>query len=218
VRTVYDVVLSGFPKVQAGLLRVVQLSLAVTALAAIGADPALAQRAERELLNSERIAEEFGSYGVEVLEQSDGLRISNLYSAEADLRTCRTFAIVRYPSNVDPVVANEHAAILAGGSIGATFAEHGWEVRKTHLFFGEQEASARLAELMRIARGTRLARHIYVLDVAKGDQVIEYAALIEIHHPDYLTLADLVRIYGPATTGREILLALLLIAALEDTR
>ena len=40
---------------------------------------------------------------------------------------------------------------------------------------------------MRIAAGTPLAEHVYVLDVVKDGRAIEYATLVEIHHPDYLT-------------------------------
>jgi hypothetical protein len=185
----------------------------------MAAVPVWAQPPGREPLNSERIAAAFGSYGVEVLAQDDALRITNLYSGEADMATCRTFAIVRYPPTVNSLVASEHAAIVAGGSIGAVFAERGWVVRKTHLHYGEVEASARLAELMRIAPGTRLAEHVYVLDVAKGDRSVEYAALVEIHHPDYLRAADLASIYGPADPAtRPTLVATLLGVARERSR
>ncbi len=216
----YDAVLSAWHKVQIGApggaatLRALRAYLGTAALAAVVAVPGLAQPPARELLNSERIAAAFGSYGVEVLAQDDALRISSLYSTEAGIATCRTFAIVRYPPTVDPLVASEHAAIVAGGSIGAVFAERGWQVRKTHLHYGEIEASPRLAELMRIAPSTRLAEHVYVLDVAKNDRVIEYAALVEIHHPDYLRVAGLASIYGPAdATGRAPLVVELLATA-----
>ena len=48
----------------------------------------------RALLNSERIEQRFGSYGITVLEQSDLTRVSNLYTLEEERETCRTFAIV----------------------------------------------------------------------------------------------------------------------------
>jgi hypothetical protein len=171
--------------------------LFIAAIAVVAA----AQPASRELLNSERIAAVFGSYGVAVLEQDDSVRVSNLFSGTGQERTCRTFAIVRYPERVDPALDTEHAAIVAGGSIGAVLAAAGWEVRKTHLRYGVRIATPRLASLMRIAIGTPLAMHVYVLDVAKGDRTLEYAALVEIHHPDYLTSDDLVEIYGPADEG-----------------
>jgi len=180
---------------------------------------ALAQAPARELLNSERIAAKFGNYGVQVLAQTETLRLSNLYSTKDDVSTCRTFALVRYPQRIDPLVAAEHEAIAAGGSIGAVFAAHGWEVRKTHLNYGEIEATPRLAGLMRIEAGMPLAEHVYLLEVAKGAQVIEYAALVEIHHPDYLRATDLPAIYGPADPnhGRE-LVAELVALALERAR
>lgn len=200
-------------------LRMLRVSLAVAALAAVVAAPALAQLPARELLNSERIAAAFGSYGVEVLAQDAAVRLSNLYSTEAGVTTCRTFAVVRYPPTVDPLVASEHAAIVAGGSIGAVFAERGWQVVKTHLYYDEIEASTRLAELMRIAPGTRLAEHVYVLDVAMGDRIVEYAALVEIHHPDYLRQADLASIYGRTDAGtRATLVTTLLSVARERSR
>jgi hypothetical protein len=167
----------------------------------VQAAPSLGQGPGRELLNSERIAAAFGSYGVEVLEQDDQVRVSSLFSLAGDEKTCRTFAVVRY-APVDPAVSAEHAAIVAGGSIGAEFAAHGWEVRKTHLGYGERSASPRLASLMRVDAGTPLAEHVYVLDVAKGGRTIEYAALVEIHHPDYLSLEDLAEIYGPVDESR----------------
>jgi hypothetical protein len=174
-------------------------------LAAAGS--ARAQTAPREPLNSERIAAEFGSYGVEVLEEDSAARVSNLFSGAAEQRVCRTFAVVRYRPS-DPAFRDEHAAIVAGGSIGAVFAAAGWEVRKTHLTIGSVTATRRLATLMRIAPGALLAVHVYALDVAKGGRTLEYATLAEIHHPAYLTRDEVAEIYGPADeSGRPGLVA-----------
>jgi hypothetical protein len=162
----------------------------------------LAQPAERELLNSERIEAKFGSYGIELVEKTESRRVSNLYSVAGGQRICRTFAIVSYPRLIDPRVSKEHAAIVAGGSIGAVFVAAGWEVRKTHLSYREVPASPGLASLMHIEVGAPLAMDIYVLAVTKGRETIEYATLVEIHHPDYLTSADLPAIYGPVDDSR----------------
>ncbi|HET8697208.1 MAG TPA: hypothetical protein VFO94_06970, partial [Gammaproteobacteria bacterium] len=150
--------------------------------------------------------------------QSDAhLRVANLYSetpaaaGEPGPRTCRTFAVTRYPNEVAAAFAAEHREILAGGSIGAVFAAHGWRVTKAHLYYGETEATPRVAELMRIAPGTPLALDAYVLDIAKGEARFEYASIVEIQPPDYLPLPELAAIYGPADDhGRERLLASLL--------
>ncbi len=180
---------------------------------------AAAQTPPRELLNSERIAATFGNYGVTVLEQNPAVRVSTLFSETDEQRTCRTFAIVRYAERIDPSLSTEHAEIVAGGSIGAVFAASGWEVRKTHLYYGERAASPKLASLMHIAAGTPLAEHVYVLDVVKDGRAIDYAALVEIHHPAYLSLANLESIYGVPDTGdRRELLATLLATAIERVR
>jgi hypothetical protein len=109
--------------------------------------------------------------------------------------------VVLYPSVVDSAVAAEHAKIVAGGSIGAVFAANGWTVRKTHLHYGERAASPRLAALMHVGVGAPLAEHGYVLDVVRDGRSIEYAALLEIHHPAYLELPELPAIYGRAEVG-----------------
>jgi hypothetical protein len=172
----------------------------------------------RELLNSDRIAAAFGSYGVEVLEQDAEVRVSNLFSIAAEGKICRTFAIVRYASLLDPAVSAEHAEIVAGGSIGAVFAARGWEVRKSHLSYSERPATPKLASLMRIAAGTPLAEHAYVLDVIKDGRSVEYAALVEIHHPDYLTQDDIVNIYGAVDESRTELAAKLRATATDRSR
>lgn len=158
----------------------------------------------RELLNSERIEQTFGSYGIEVLESDAAVRVSNLYSEHAAGRICRTFAVVRYPRDVPPEIIAEHEAIVAGGSIGATFAARGWTVIKTHRFFGEIDSTPRLRELMGGTQVSRLAVHVYVLDVVKSGARYEYARIAEVHHPDYLDLPAVRRAYasGAAQASR----------------
>jgi hypothetical protein len=195
-------------------LAAIYLTIAALTAAAV----AFGQSPERELLNSERIEQRFGSYGVEVLAQDSEVRVSNLYSGAEGASTCRTFAVVRYPPRIDPLLADAHAAIVAGGSIGAVFTAQGWQVRKTHLHYGELRASATLAGLMHVASGARLAAHVYVLDVVKDEQTREYAALVEIHHPEYLRVADLESIYGPIEHSRADLVSAMLTLAAERSR
>lgn len=172
--------------------------LALLALAAISAS---AQRAsEQELLNSERIARQFGSYGIDVLEQGETVRVSNLYSGTGDARVTRTFAVVLYPAAVDPALADAHATIVGGGSIGAVLTEHGWEVRKRHRFLGVLESTRRVERMMGGIRADTLATHVYVLDAVRPGAEHEYATIVEVHHPDYLALDDLQSIYGGSYT------------------
>lgn len=148
-------------------------------------------------LNSERIEAMFGSYGIEVLESGPRLRVSNLYSVHDGQRITRTFAIVEYPAVIEPAFAKEHAEILAGGSIGAVFAAGGWRVSKHNRAFASLPITPRLARMMASPGASALAAHVYVLEVEKDGARYEYAAIAEVHHPDYLTLGDVQRIYGP---------------------
>jgi len=62
----------------------------------------------RPLLNSERIAMEFGSYGIDVLENDARVRVSNLYSVHQGTKICRTFAVVQFPELIENAYSVEH--------------------------------------------------------------------------------------------------------------
>ncbi|GEM_PF-705279 len=152
----------------------------------------------RPLLNSERIKSKFGSYGIEVLESGEKIRVSNLYSISHDRKTTRTLAIVRYPDIVDPLFAKEHNEILGGESIGAVFKRNGWKIDKRHQYFGNINASEDLAPVYKLfgeITPTQLAIHIYSFFIRKNRSEFLYARIAEIHHPKYLTLKELKEIY-----------------------
>jgi hypothetical protein len=155
---------------------------------------------ERELLNSERIEQAFGSYDIEVLSSTPTLRVSKLFSTHDEQEICRTFAVVAYPREIDSAIAAEHSTILDGGSIGATFTSGGWRVSKVHHYFGELPSTAKVEALMGGIEPSRLAVHVYALGVSRGGAEIGYASIVEVHHPDYLGLADLIELYGPASS------------------
>jgi hypothetical protein len=166
------------------------LALALALLACGAGEPAAPP------LNSERIEQIFGSYGIDVLYSDARLRISSLYSTHDGIGTTRTLAIVGYPAAVDARLAEVHAAIQGGASIGATFQSAGWTVVKRNLFFGVFTASAGVSTRMRIPAGAALATHGYALVVTRGDLALDYATIAELHHPDYLDLEALAEIYG----------------------
>jgi hypothetical protein len=174
----------------------------------VGAQPPTSS--ERELLNSERIEQLFGSYGIEVLSSTPTLRVSKLYSTQGEQQICRTFAVVAYPSAIDGAIAAEHSVILDGGSIGATFAAAGWRVSKVHRYFGDLPSTAKVETLMGGIEPSRLAVHVYALGVSRGGAEIDYASIVEVHHPDYLDLADLVELYGPVSVPADNSVAALL--------
>jgi len=141
----------------------------------------------------------FGSYGIEVLEASDGLRVSSLYSVHDGFRINRTFAVVAYPDVIEPAFKKEHAAIINGQSIGILFKEHGWAIKKQHLYFGEIEVPFgyfSMADRAGFSAGVRSAIHVYALMVKKDDSEFQYARIAEVHHPEFLQLRDLIDIYG----------------------
>ena len=153
-------------------------------------------------LNSERIEQVFGSYGVEVLSSDEELRISSLYSTADGIRTTRTLAIVAWPAVIDASLAEPHAAIAAGASIGATLEAAGWTVAKHNLFIGWIDSPDRLSRLMRIPQGSLLTIHGYALAVTRGDDERLYATIAELHHPEYLDLEMIEDIYGEASPER----------------
>ncbi len=159
---------------------------------------------ESERLNSERIADRFGSYGVDVVTNEPGLRRSNLFSSEDGVQTCRTFAVVRFVDEPDALIDAEHAQILSGKSIGAIFKASGWAIRKETMHISSvklDDASHPVANLMRLQRRADVAMHVYRLVLRKSDQAIEYATLIELHHPDHLDQSDLLNLYTVDATA-----------------
>jgi hypothetical protein len=153
------------------------------------------------LLNSERIAMEFGSYGIDVLESDARVRVSSLYSLHQGIKICRTFAVVHFPESIENATSVEHEAILSGQSIGAVFAQHGWTIEKINRYFGIFRSTDRVADLMGEVAPQPLAVHLYDFKVSKPGTSLIYATIAEIHHPDYLSVADLQSIYGAVVNG-----------------
>ena len=148
----------------------------------------------QSLLNSERIEQRFGDFGIEILEADSQTRISNLYSMDTAGPTMRTLAIVEFTGATDPHLTAEHRRIVAGESIGAVFQESGWHIEKITLAVCAMpfdiDAYPQL-QLMNIELPATLAIRRYVFRVSSDGSEIDYATITEIHHPDYLAIADL---------------------------
>lgn len=169
----------------------VTFTLVSAALSACATQPAM--------LNSERIEQRYGSYGVTVLSQDSQVRRSNLHSIEQSGPVCRTYAVVLYSSSFTEEIQPIHESILSGASIGSTFQDNGWSMEKQTTHVGSielQDPDHPLAEIMRLDSPTALGSHSYNLLVSQGDVVHRYATIIETHHPDYLNADDLRDIYG----------------------
>ena len=151
-----------------------------------------------EALNSERIEQRFGSYGIDVLEYEDGVRRSSLYSLEGDRKVCRTYAVVLFDKQLAPGVNAAHAEVLASQSIGATFKASDWEIRKSTLYVGTlflSPADHPVGQLMQLDEPVELAMHAYRLNVKQKSQSVNYATIVELHHPDYLSPDQLKVLY-----------------------
>ena len=149
--------------------------------------------------NSERIRLKFGSYGIEVVDSGQGIRVSNLYSIQDGVRTNRTFAVVAYPDVIAPEFHKEHDAIVSGQSIGNVFRNNGWVVDKRHQYFGSVElplAHSITEAVFGDIGETQPVIHVYSLFIRKNDAEFHYATIAEVHHPDYLDWEDLGAIYG----------------------
>jgi hypothetical protein len=154
-------------------------------------------------LNSERIAARFGNVGIEILQADDRRRVSSLYSVDPDgrTRTMRTLALVEFLGAGDPAVKAEHAAIVAGGSIGEVFSQHGWRIEK----LGTRQcrdtpdtASLPMLRDMRLTLPRSLATNRYLFRVHRNGKTVDYATITEIYHPGFVPPESL----GPCqTTG-----------------
>lgn len=153
---------------------------------------------ETVLLNSERIEQQFGGYGIDVLASEAGLRRSSLYSLQGNERICRTYAIVSFKEDLDSSYGLEHSKVLAGNSLGEVFKAFDWSLYKQTLHIGSfkiDRPASEINQLMQIVEARVLALHVYQLLLAKDDQLFEYATIAEAHHPDYLAQSDLLKNY-----------------------
>lgn len=169
-----------------------------------------------KLLNSERIADRFGSYSIEVISQNDDHRISNLYSEDKGVKTTRTLAVVDFLSPVNPHIAELHESVLEGASLGATFKSNGWKVSKINVAVetvSVDQSSKKVRSWMKLVGHHELAMHVYLLRLSQhlseqqvADQKnledtedyehIDYAIIAELHHPEYLDIDSLKKIHG----------------------
>lgn len=154
-----------------------------------------------EVLNSERIRDRFGSYGIEIIEQNDETRRSSLYSTSNGRRTCRTYAVVKFTGGDAFDISDVHRKVVDGASIGSTFRSDGWEIRKETIYVGGialPDVHHPIGELMHLQSTTNLAVHAYHLHIEKGPTSLRYATIVETHHPEYLDKDELLELYSPS--------------------
>ena len=151
------------------------------------------------MANSDRIRLKFGSYGIEVIENDPRIRVSNLFSVSAGVKTNRTFAVVMYPAMVELAFRDEHEAIIKGQSIGIVFKKNGWLIEKRNQYLGELTPfsdSSAIHSVFGDIGDIRPVIHVYSLIIKKDNDEFHYASIAEVHHPDYLGLEELKVISG----------------------
>ena len=152
-----------------------------------------------EVLNSERIKDR---YGIEIIQQDDNIRLSNLYSTHDGDQICRTYAIVKFVGSNFVDLTEVQNKIVDGASIGSTLKNDGWEIRKESIYVGTLNLpiSARaISALMRLQPDVELAVHAYKLHIEKASFSVHYATIIETHHPEYLGTTELRDLYSVST-------------------
>jgi len=138
-------------------------------------------------LNSDAIKATFGSYGVEVISQSESTRVANLYSLSGDAKICRTLAVTEFVLPMDPALTEAHRLIRAGGSIGATLRSTGFTINKKLLIKTETAAGDEFVSLTHgsVLVGAPLYTKVYALYAQQGGLQIPYAVIAEAYHPEH---------------------------------
>ena len=166
------------------------------------------------LLNSERIEQKFGSYGIDIVQSDNQSRVSFLYSLypnNKNKKNYHTLAIVKFKETRQ--VSIIHEKILNGGSIGKSFKKEGWEIDKTNhqmMVISNPDKLLFKSWLPQIS-DENLALHFYELNVKTENYHYLYAEILEIHHPKYLGFNDLTEVYNldEETQDNEKLLSML---------
>lgn len=155
-----------------------------------------------EALNSERIKDRFGSYGVEIVDQDENTRRSSLYSTHDGVSVSRTYAVVEFVGSKTVDMSGVHDKVLDGASIGSTLKDDGWQIRKETTYIGTVHVPGPghpIAQLMYLQNDADLAVHAYNLHIEKASMSVHYATIIETHHPDYLDELELRQLYSSAS-------------------
>ena len=139
-------------------------------------------------MNSEHIRSRFGSYGVDVLGQSEDRRLANLYSESSGKRICRTLALTHFLLPTEPALEAPGALIRGGASIGTTLCDAGFCMVKSDPVFSRASSGAFFEALSSggIGKGTLLATQLYTLNAERDGYQYPYAIIAEAYHPDHV--------------------------------
>ena len=138
-------------------------------------------------LNSDAIKATFGSYGIEVISQTESTRVANLYSLSGDAKICRTLAVTEFVLPMDSALKEAHRSIRAGGSIGATLRSASFTINKKLLIKTETAAGDQFVSLTHgsVQVGAPLYTKVYALFAQQDSRLIPYAVIAEAYHPEH---------------------------------
>ncbi len=142
-------------------------------------------------LNSHRIREMFGSYVVDVLQQTNAHRIASLCSIHGDRHICRTLAVTLFMHPTPKALQAADQVIRAGASIGETLQSMGVQTEKVDDHWCSWHSGAHFAALTGdVSVGTEVAVRLYTLRTHSDTGPHDYAVIAEAYHPEQIAVSD----------------------------
>ena len=140
-------------------------------------------------VNSDQIKARFGNYHIQVLSQDDASRLASLYSDHKGSKVCRTLALTRFHRPVASALAEAHALIREGRSIGVTLTQSGFQVSREVYAEMVARAGDRFENLCAgtVSAGALIHLRLYRLSAGLTEgELYPYAIIAEAHHPDLI--------------------------------
>lgn len=139
-------------------------------------------------MNSNRIRELFGSYTVDVLQQSAEHRIASLCSIHDGRHVCRTLAVTLFMTPTPAVLADADRVIRSGESIGETFERMGIQTEKLDDHWCRWTAGDHFAALTdkEVSVGSDIGVRLYTLRAEVDGEACDYAVIAEAYHPAHI--------------------------------
>ena len=134
-------------------------------------------------LHTDVLEEKYGPIHAEVLRHDDQIREAHLVDEKG---VSRTYALtfLTYDHN-DKEISDINDEIKAGGSIGKTFREHGYEVRKNVISVYVVDLPEELREKFATEGDKAKARLSEFYACKEGGTPIIYGVVTEIYSPDF---------------------------------
>jgi len=134
-------------------------------------------------LHTDVLEEKYGPIHTEVLRHDDEIREAHLSDEKGVSRTYALTFLTFDHKNKEIAEINEE--IRAGGAIGKTFREHGYEVRKNVIRVYVIDLPEQLKKKFDVTEGQAKARLSEFYAEKNGEPPIIYGIVTEIYSPDF---------------------------------